>query len=169
MNTIAAPNISGSNVPPNAPAEEWTRRLRPRQTKPTTAQASPPLARRLKSLEKAPPRRKNNRQRKDVQETENAQGRVAKRKRLLAKRSDGVNQKTATLDHIPVPPHRKPANLVDQSQESEREAPHLENSPGHGVPIAKTPEPVLTVLPLTRKNLKLFEQNLEQSHKSRHK
>lgn len=162
MTTRSTRNVSRSNVP-NRMAEDWTRRLRPRQTETTAELApSPSVKKRLASIKDPPTRTTTKRQQKgNRKESEKTRrGRVAKRKVSTAKLAAGVNRKnTTTLDQAPVASHQKSA----------RKGVKLTKASSNGsLPdedVVNPQEPVQpVVLPLTKKNLKLFEQSLQRSN-----
>lgn len=158
-------NVSRSNVP-NRMAEDWTRRLRPRQTETTTEPApSPSTKKRLALTKDSPSRTKTKRQQQGIgQESEKTRrGRVAKRKVSTAKLAAGVNRKNTTaLDQVPVASHQKSTRKARKGVKSTKASSNA-SLPEEDVVEAQEPvEPV--VLPLTKKNLKLFEQSLQRSN-----
>lgn len=162
MTTRSTRNVSRSNVP-NRMAEDWTRRLRPRQTETTTELPPSPLAKkRLGSIKESPPRTKTKRQQKangkEIEKTR--RGRVAKRKASTAKLAAGVNRKnTAALDQVPVASHQKSTRKGVKSNNA------LSNASLPEEDVVEPQEPVEPiVLPLTKKNLKLFEQSLQRAN-----
>lgn len=86
-----------------------------------------------------------------------ARGRVAKRKVSTAKLAAGVNRKNATaLDQESVASHQKPAKKATKA---------TSNASLPDIDVVKPEEPAeAVVLPLTKKNLKLFEQSLLRSN-----
>lgn len=141
-------------------AEDWTRRLRPRQTETTTELApSPSAKKRLAAIKDPPSRNKTKRQQKgNGKEGEiTRRGRVAKRKVSTAKLAAGVNRKNTTaLDQEPVASHQKPTKKAIKA---------TSNASLPDEDVVKPQEPVEpVVLPLTKKNLKLFEQSLLRSN-----
>ena len=143
-------------------AEDWTRRLRPRQTETTTEVApSPSAKKRLATLKDPPTRNTAKRHQKgNGKEGEiTRRGRVAKRKVSTGKLAAGVNRKNTTaLDQEPVASHQKPT----------KRAKSIKGTSNASLPdedVGKSQEPVEpVVLPLTKKNLKLFEQSLQRSN-----
>ena len=163
MTTRSARNVSRSKTVPYRMAEDWTRRLRPRQTETTTELApSPSAKKRLATLKDPPTRNTAKRQQKgNGKEGEiTRRGRVAKRKVSTAKLAAGVNRKNTTaLDQERVASHQKP---------TKKRAKSIKGTSNASLPdedVGKSQEPVEpVVLPLTKKNLKLFEQSLQRSN-----
>lgn len=162
MTTRSARNVSRSNNVPYRMAEDWTRRLRPRQTETTTELApSPSAKKRLASIKDPPTRNTTKRKQKgNGKEGEiTRRGRVAKRKVSTAKLAAGVNRKNATaLDQEPVASHQKATKKGAKLIKATSNASVLDEDVKSKEPV----EPV--VLPLTKKNLKLFEQSLQRSN-----
>lgn len=162
MTKISTRNVSRSNVP-NRMAEDWTRRLRPRQTETTTELApSPSAKKRLAAIKDTPARISTKREQKgNGKENEKTRrGRVAKRKVSTAKLAAGVNRKNTTaLDQVPAASHQKSTRKGVKSIRASSNA----SLPEEDVVNPQEPaEPV--VLPLTKRNLKLFEQSLQRSN-----
>lgn len=160
MTTRSARKIPRSNDVPYRMAEDWTRRLRPRLTETKTEPVpSPSAKKRLASLKDPPTRNTTKRQQigngKEGEITR--RGRVAKRKVSTAKLAAGVNRKNTTaIDQEPVASHQKTTKKAIKAT-SNASLPYKD--------VMKPEEPAEpVVLPLTKKNLKLFEQSLLRSN-----
>lgn len=163
MTTRSARNISRSDNVPYRMAEDWTRRLRPRQTETTTDLAPSPSAKKRLAPIKGPPTRNTTKRQQKGNGKEGEitrRGRVAKRKVSTAKLAAGVNRKNTTaLDQEPATSHQKPTKKAAESIKA------TSNASLPDVDDVKPQDPVEpVVLPLTKKNLKLFEQSLQRSN-----